>query len=441
MSVLSTRNKLDLAAVFMSLALVQPAAAAPLSHQSKGHADTMPVYGATEDKMCTVPFGSNVYKSPAGNWGAFNAYATARNIVMVTGNDCKSRMMRINPDTLELIEILSPQEALDQPPTPVMNASPAPARWWEKPNFLPAKPQGAVQVSSSGPGGPLICTVRIGTTQVVQARPNVLIIPDATRAFYLALTFDASIQGERISAYESVDYGKRGKPVCALEPLIILPTGASTMTMAGGGLRDPGRITPPAKPAVPAAADPIAVATVTSGVAMGILILAPRYLPDQQALTASGTIIYNFAADRLVAIKNILGLSAEQLGELAIQNTFKDVAQVDDRIAAIKNAPYDARSEAEPPGNCGPEEFRKLDGDVSLYCKQSGQRTCDPKVPPYDLPKEELLRRLQLNQQCVESRERLFQRCFYGGNAGHREKAISEWKAVRKCIEKLNPTP
>lgn len=95
------------------------------------------------------------------------------------------------------------------------------------------------------------------------------------------------------------------------------------MTMAGGSLRDPGRITPPAKPVVPAAADPIAVATVTSGVAMGIMILAPRYLPDQQALTAGGAIIYNFAADRLVTIKNILGLSAEELGQMISCYSFR----------------------------------------------------------------------------------------------------------------------
>lgn len=45
MSVLSTRNKLDLAAVFMSLALTQPAGAA-VPFNATGHVDWLPVYGA-----------------------------------------------------------------------------------------------------------------------------------------------------------------------------------------------------------------------------------------------------------------------------------------------------------------------------------------------------------------------------------------------------------
>ncbi len=291
--------------MFMSLALAQPAGAV-LPMQAKGHVDTMPVYGAAEDKVCTFFIGKYPFTQRAGDWATFNPGATAQNVVMVMGNDCKRRMMTINPVDLQLTEMRSHQEVLGFHPPKVPNAVPAPAKWWEKPNLLPAKPQGEVQVSGPPAGGPRVCTVKIGTTQVIQAPPIVLIIPDATRAFYLTTRRDPSIKGERISANESVDYGEEGKPVCTLEPLITLPTGTSTMAMTGGGLRTPGRITPPAKPVEPAAVALPAVIAGATGLVVGIGILHEYWLQNREALTAGGAIIYNSGADLLVATKEAL---------------------------------------------------------------------------------------------------------------------------------------
>ena len=94
------------------------------------------------------------------------------------------------------------------------------------------------------------------------------------------------------------------------------------MTMAGGSLRDPGRLTPPAKPVVPATAVPVVMGG-AAGLAAGIALLDQYYLQNKEALTAGGAIIYNFAADRLVTIKNILGLSAEELGQMISCYSFR----------------------------------------------------------------------------------------------------------------------
>ena len=434
MSVLSTRNKLDLAAVFMSLALVQPAGAVPF--KATGHVDWLPVYGPVEDKTCTGNYGT---KKPGDWWSTFEGMAE-RNKVLALGNDCKTLFVAIDPVSLKITDFLSASEVIGSPSKKVLNASPAPAKWWEKPNLLPAKPQGEAQVSGPVLPGPWICTVKIGATQTIQSYPGVLIIPDATRAFYLTSRNDPSIRTEQLSSGTTVTYGREGKPVCALEPLITLPTGASTMTMAGGGLRDPGRITTPAKPVVPAAADPIAVATVTSGVAMGILILAPRYLPDQQALTASGTIIYNFAADRLVTIKNILGLSAEQLGQMASEapdgQTYDDYLKkpATDRARELSyvNRPIGGLNRR--PGGCRDEEFEKLNREQDDLCSKRG--TCSASD---GLSKTQIIERITNAQACIDKRIEIMDRCFDGGDSGHKSQTEERVSGLRKCQSLLVP--
>ncbi len=117
MSVLSTRNKLDLAAVFMSLALVQPAGAVPF--KATGHVDWLPVYGPVEDKTCTGNYGT---KKP-GDWWTTLQNLSEQNKVLALGNDCKVRFMTIDPVTLKITDFLSPA-----PPDQKTTNAPTPAK-------------------------------------------------------------------------------------------------------------------------------------------------------------------------------------------------------------------------------------------------------------------------------------------------------------------------
>ena len=211
------------------------------------------------------------------------------------------------------------------------------------------------------------------------------------------------------------------------------------MTMAGGGLRDPGRLTPPAKPAVPAAADPMMLATATAGVAMGIMILAPRYLPDQQALTASGTIIYNFAADRLVAIKNILGLSAEELGELASlasQEPAPTLPEVKD--ANTNNDPAQASPLANSlsrnggSGKCEPNDHQEMEKRKDLFCSSPVKNalTCTSATSAW-----QNLVFARVHAICARQRDEINNKCFDGGDSGHRMQSQEAWRRVKKCLE------
>lgn len=297
------------------------------------------------------------------------------------------------------------------------------------------------------PSGPPVlqsmCTVKIGATQTIQASPGALIIPDATRAFLIGMRSNPSIQSERVDANTTVDYGSKGKPYCTIEPLITMPSPSSAMTIAGGGLRNPGRITAPAKPVEPATAVPLPVPAViaTSALMGAIVMLDPEWPEHRKALLAQGAIIYNAGADLLLATKQALGLSDTQLGELSSLASQGEAATLPEAESGIKRGTETPTplaielSKRGGPGNCDPNEHKEMEERKNLFCNAplSGALTCTSAAEP--------IRNMvcaRINALCARQREEIMNKCYDGGNAGHKTAAAQAWTSAKRCLELLS---
>jgi len=81
-----------------------------------------------------------------------------------------------------------------------------------------------------------------------------------------------------------------------------------------------------------------------------------------------------------------------------------------------------------PPGNCSNSELSRLQGDVNRLCKGNGRQSCSASdsCPTLNV-------KLVLNAQCALAREKVNNRCFAGGDLGHKAQAQAAWNSVQNC--------
>jgi hypothetical protein len=79
-----------------------------------------------------------------------------------------------------------------------------------------------------------------------------------------------------------------------------------------------------------------------------------------------------------------------------------------------------------PPGNCGPQEQQRMQDSVNNSCKRP--RSCKPGMMNVDLY---IMR--ENARECAMARDVINNRCFMGGDQGHRDAAIDAWRGVANC--------
>lgn len=78
------------------------------------------------------------------------------------------------------------------------------------------------------------------------------------------------------------------------------------------------------------------------------------------------------------------------------------------------------------PGNCSPDEQRRLQDEVNRACKQP--RSCRGYVDPI----QAIIRR-DANRECAVARDKINKKCFAGGDVGHRNAAIDAYNSLAEC--------
>ena len=375
-----------------------------------------------------------------GDWSGVSSALTQQNIVVVVGNDCKNRFYQFD-GAGKPSEMLSNTEAMGIEPLPVPGATAAPQDWWKQPGLLPVQSQGVPKVSGPVKG---ICEITFtGGSAKTYAQPGSIVVPDTQSAYVLGIRHDPSIRREKTGPHVTTDYGKQGKPFCTIEPFVTLPTVQSGTSMAGGGLRNPGDLTAPdgLKP------EPAAVAVIPAAEATGMTLMAgfaalstwwaQNY--NNEAILSGGRIVLNKAADVLQAAKEALGASPENLGELAViaaygeAPTLPEVKSANERLAT----PATERSESiKPPGDCEPNEHREMQDRVDKFCKplEGGALRCTGVTTPF-----QNLVNARVNALCARERDAINNKCFDGGNKGHRQQAQQAWDATKNCLQMLLP--
>ena len=330
-------------------------------------------------------------------------------------------------------------------PANVVNAVPAPENWWLRGDLVPSKPQGEPSISRTGVGK-WMCDIKFGNSQALQAAPGALVIPDATRAFYVSTRKDPSIRSEKVNETTTANYGPEGKEVCTIEPVIIMPTEQRIASGGGGKWGSIGAIGKTPSPNVEPAFLPLAIIPVAVGVeqlalwalggaaALNIGITSQRWLKDHPAVVSNNIVVIPKGGDLIAATVEMSGLSAVEAGILT-----QDAAAIRGKIELLRDpSKVDPRSAIPSPGNCGDDEHQDLKKQVTENCKNTGQMTCDPKRPPFILSQEETMRRFNLNAKCAESRDKVAEMCFFGGDSTHRNQSADYWQAAYNCLSKLN---
>lgn len=84
------------------------------------------------------------------------------------------------------------------------------------------------------------------------------------------------------------------------------------------------------------------------------------------------------------------------------------------------------------PGGCSDEEFSRLDEEKERYCRKPG--TCGPRE---NLIQPEIMARISNAQNCINARIEIMDRCFDGGDDGHKDQAKERLSGLRKCQNRL----
>lgn len=327
-----------------------------------------------------------------------------------------------SPSALALLFALSTGNAGTRPQVaaPAPTGTPLTGEWWNKPNLLPTSPQGTISAGGRDAAGN--CRINQNGLQLVAVSEGSIVLTDTTRAFAVLAN-------------------------CRVEPLITLPARANTtqpaISVAGGGLRNPGQIKTQQNPAIERAALPFLVLAAEEAAlyvwgALGALGVGSMTAWNLQGKTviAAGSVSVQALNNR-----NIAGMSADEYGSLYMLSLSNRTAvptkeQVEDGIR--RTDPADAsleatfNSETKGPGKCGPEEREFLQKKINDICKPSV--SCGASTPP-----EMAVVLAKINHECANSREEINVRCFDGGNKGHRTAANEAWIRARKCIERIMP--
>jgi hypothetical protein len=83
-----------------------------------------------------------------------------------------------------------------------------------------------------------------------------------------------------------------------------------------------------------------------------------------------------------------------------------------------------------PPGDCGPEQFRRLNAEVNKACKQPSPKRCIRGDARF-----EMLFKADAFQGCAIARSRRETLCFRGGDANHKKQIEQVQNAYRNCVE------
>lgn len=109
-------------------------------------------------------------------------------------------------------------------------------------------------------------------------------------------------------------------------------------------------------------------------------------------------------------------------------------------IRGIDATPYGPDSDMPPPGDCDPDEYKILKDTVAKYCKTDRQHgvksRCEKGMTPVNL-----YYLLDKYRNCALAREEIMNRCFQGGNTGHRTEAKNVWNATQNCADLLRRLP
>lgn len=84
-------------------------------------------------------------------------------------------------------------------------------------------------------------------------------------------------------------------------------------------------------------------------------------------------------------------------------------------------------------GNCTPKDFNELEATKNRYCNTGQENKCKSS-----LSKKKLEDRASNAEQCAIARTTINNKCFAGGDSGHREAATNAWNAYTNCVEILS---
>lgn len=103
-----------------------------------------------------------------------------------------------------------------------------------------------------------------------------------------------------------------------------------------------------------------------------------------------------------------------------------------DEMEGASSATDESRDELAGPGGCSKLELRTLQAAVTAACKSGIAFSCRP-----GMDRARLQGNAALASACAAARNTINNRCFGGGDAGHREAARNAERAAQKCRDFL----
>jgi hypothetical protein len=99
------------------------------------------------------------------------------------------------------------------------------------------------------------------------------------------------------------------------------------------------------------------------------------------------------------------------------------------RLSEAHDAANGNRSDARYGGNCTPNEYDKLHDAYKEQCNAaSSLGGCSP-----DMTRGDKTMRMAAYGKCARAREDMMDKCFAGGDKGHRNQAGQVWESVKNC--------
>jgi|GEM_PF-643806 len=318
-----------------------------------------------------------------------------------------------SPSALALLFALSTGNTGTRPQVAAPAGTPLTGEWWNKPNLLPTSPQGTI--SAGGRDATGNCRINQNGLQLVAVPEGSIVLTDTTRAFAVLAN-------------------------CRVEPLITLPARSTTtqpaISVAGGGLRNPGNIQTGPDPRLSqasAVAPPIiypTAATLVDGLALLSVTMASAtplgWIYTGAAIFATGAYAYT-AWD----VKQSSQLSSTEVGGLAEAslNIRPDGDEINFGIERNNSRGTELANGLRPPGNCGDDQYKNLFNKKDRAC---------PRVLPgcKDVVLDPTVRAVRAAAfvACAKAREELNRVCFDGGDDAHKSATKNAWEAAKNCL-------